>query len=46
MKLLASLLLAAALVAPALTAFAADEKTAPAAVKPDLAQGEAKFTAV
>jgi cbb3-type cytochrome c oxidase subunit III len=62
MKFLASLLIAAALAAPCLSASAADEKPgsapaetaaahagpAPAAavVKPDLAQGEAKFTAV
>ncbi|GAC1601154.1 MAG: c-type cytochrome [Ramlibacter sp.] len=50
MKFLASLLFAAALAAPCLSVSAADEKPAPAAapavVKPDLAQGEAKFTAV
>ena len=42
MKLLASLLTAAALAAPALSAFAAGETFA----KPDLAKGEASFTAV
>lgn len=42
MKLLASLLTAAALAAPALPAFAAGETPA----KPDLAKGEASFTAV
>ncbi len=42
MKLLASLLTAAALVAPALSAFAADQ--APA--KPDLTKGEASYAAV
>jgi cytochrome c553 len=51
MKLLASLLLAASLAAPCLSAFAADEHPAAApaaavAAKPDLPQGEAKFTAV
>lgn len=42
MKLLASLLTAAALAAPAISAFAAGETSA----KPDLAKGEASFTAV
>src|SRR5204863_4783456 len=50
----ASLLLAAFLAVPASSAFAAEETpahapapaVAPAPVKPDLAQGEAKFTAV
>ncbi len=42
MKLLASLLMAAALAAPAFPAFSAG----PAAAKPDLAKGEAKYTAV
>ncbi|MEO7392835.1 MAG: c-type cytochrome [Ramlibacter sp.] len=54
MKLPASLLLAAFLAVPALSAFAAGEQpahagaptTATAPAKPDLAQGEAKFTAV
>jgi cytochrome c553 len=54
MKLLACLLMAAFAVAPASTVFAAEEKpaapaapaAAPAAAKPDLAQGQAKFTAV
>ncbi|MDB5944787.1 MAG: cytochrome c, class [Ramlibacter sp.] len=61
MKLLASLLMAASLAAPCLSAFAADEHpasptaaahaappAAPAAAvaKPDLVQGEAKYTAV
>ncbi len=44
MKLLASLLTAAVLAAPVFTAFAAGE--APKAAKPDLARGEASFTAV
>ncbi|MDD2711670.1 MAG: c-type cytochrome [Simplicispira sp.] len=43
MKLLASLLMAAALVAPALPAFSAD---AAAPAKPDLAKGQASFSAV
>ncbi len=43
MKLLAPLLMAAALAAPAIS-FAAQEAKAPA--KPDLAKGEAKYTAV
>jgi cytochrome c553 len=54
MKLPASLLMAAFLAVPALSAFAAEEPAAhaaapaaaPAPAKPDLAQGEAKFTAV
>ncbi len=52
MKLLACLLMAASLAAPVLSASAAEEKpaaahaAAPAPSKPDLAQGEAKFTAV
>ncbi|WP_295855805.1 cytochrome c [uncultured Xylophilus sp.] len=49
MKLLASLLMAAALAAPAFSATAADAAPAAAAsktAKPDLAKGEAKFTAV
>ena len=55
MKLPASLLLAAFLAVSASTAFAAEEKpaapaakpaAAPAPAKPDLAQGESKFTAV
>lgn len=57
MKFLASLLMAASLASPCLSVFAADEKpaataghAAPAAVavvvKPDLAAGEAKYTAV
>ena len=44
MKLLASLLTAAALAAPVFTAFAAGE--APKAAKPDLVKGEALYTAV
>ncbi len=44
MKLLASLLTAAALAAPVFSAFAAGD--APKAVKPDLVKGEASFTAV
>ncbi len=44
MKLLASLLTAAVLAAPVFTAFAAGD--APKAAKPDLARGEASFTAV
>lgn len=43
MKLLASLLMAAALVAPAFPAFSAD---AAAPAKPDLAKGQASFSAV
>lgn len=43
MKLLASLLMAAALVAPAFSAFSAD---AAAPAKPDLAKGQASFSAV
>jgi cbb3-type cytochrome c oxidase subunit III len=43
MKLIASLLIAAALVAPALTAQAAEPAKA---AKPDLAKGEASYTAV
>ncbi|MBX3586199.1 MAG: cytochrome c4 [Ramlibacter sp.] len=54
MKLLASLLMAATLAAPALSARAADEKPAtpeakaetPKVAKPDLVKGEASFTAV
>lgn len=48
MKLLASLLTAAALAAPVLPAFAAGESpaTKPQAAKPDLAKGEASFGAV
>lgn len=54
MKLLACLLTAAFVAVPASSVFAADEKpaqpataaAAPAAAKPDLAQGQAKFTAV
>ena len=50
MKLLASLLLAASLAAPALSASAAEEKPAAAAAaapaKPDLAKGEASFGTV
>ncbi len=51
MKLLACLLTAAFAAAPAATAFATEEKpaapaAAPAPAKPDLAQGQAKFTAV
>ena len=47
MKLLASLLFDAALAAPTLSTFAAEAKPAPAAaVKPDLAKGEASYTAV
>ena len=49
MKLLASLLTAAALAAPVFSAFAAGEApaaAAPQAAKPDLAKGEASFTAV
>jgi cytochrome c553 len=54
MKLPACLLTAAFLAMPASTVFAAEEKpahpaapaAAPAAAKPDLAQGQAKFTAV
>ena len=44
MKLLASLLTAAALAAPVFSAFAAGD--APKAAKPDLVKGEAPFTAV
>lgn len=44
MKLLATLLTAAALAAPVFSAFAAGE--APKAAKPDLVKGEASFTAV
>ena len=44
MKLLASMLTAAALAAPVFTAFAAGE--APKAAKPDLVKGEALYTAV
>ena len=44
MKLLASLLMAAALAAPVFSAFAAGD--APKAAKPDLVKGEASFTAV
>ena len=44
MKLLASLLTAAALAAPVFSAFAAGD--APKAAKPDLVKGEASFTAV
>lgn len=44
MKLLASLLTAAALAAPVFSAFAAGD--APKAAKPDLVKGEATFTAV
>lgn len=43
MKLIASMLIAAALVAPALTAHAAEPAKA---AKPDLAKGEASYTAV
>ena len=47
MKFLASLLMAASLAVTCLSVSAADEKpAAPAVVKPDLALGEAKFTAV
>ncbi|MEO6853365.1 MAG: c-type cytochrome [Rhodoferax sp.] len=47
MKLLVSLLTAAALASPFLSAFAAEEKpAAPMAAKPDLVKGEASFTAV
>ncbi|MDR6214448.1 c-type cytochrome [Paracidovorax wautersii] len=49
MKLLASLLMAAALAAPALPTLAAGETpaaTAPKAAKPDLVKGEASYTAV
>ena len=47
MKLLASLLMAAALAAPSLSAMAAEEKpAAPAAAKPDLVKGEASYTAI
>ncbi len=49
MKLLASLLMAAALAAPALPTFAAGETpaaVAPKAAKPDLVKGEASYTAV
>lgn len=54
MKLLASLLMAATLAAPAMSARAADEKPAtpeakaetPKVAKPDLVKGEASFTAV
>ncbi|CAN7206575.1 c-type cytochrome [Acidovorax sp. LjRoot117] len=48
MKLLASLLTAAALAAPVFSAFAAGEAPAapPKAAKPDLVKGEASFTAV
>ncbi|WP_313084211.1 c-type cytochrome, partial [Pulveribacter sp.] len=50
MKLLASLLMAAALAAPALPAAAADAAPAPAAskapAKPDLAKGEATYGTV
>ena len=44
MKLLASLLMAAVLAAPALPAFATD--AAPAPAKPDLAKGEASYSTV
>ena len=44
MKLLASLLTAAALAAPVISAFAAGD--APKAAKPDLVKGEASYTAV
>lgn len=48
MKLLASLLTAAALAAPVFSAYAAGETpaAAPKAAKPDLAKGEASYTAV
>ena len=47
MKLLVSLLTAAALASPFMSAFAAEEKpAAPMAAKPDLVKGEASFTAV
>ncbi len=47
MKLLASLLMAAVLAAPALSSFAADEEPAAKAVaKPDLVKGAASFAAV
>mgnify|MGYP000858937000 CR=1 FL=1 len=49
MKLLASLLMAAAIAAPALPTFAAGETpaaAAPKAAKPDLVKGEASYTAV
>ena len=48
MKLLASLLTAAALAAPVFSAFAAGDApaVAPKAAKPDLVKGEASFTAV
>nr|WP_315208666.1 c-type cytochrome [uncultured Albidiferax sp.] len=47
MKLLVSLLTAAALASPFVSAFAAEEKpAAPMAAKPDLVKGEASFTAV
>ena len=48
MKLLASLLTAAALAAPVFSAFAAGDApaAAPKAAKPDLVKGEASFTAV
>ncbi len=47
MKLLASLLMAAALAASSLTALAAEEKpAAPAAAKPDLVKGEASYAAI
>ena len=48
MKLLASLLTAAALAAPVFSAYAAGETpaAAPKAAKPDLVKGEASFTAV
>ena len=45
MKLLASLLTAAALAVPAFSAFSASQEPA-AAAKPDLAKGEASYTAV
>ncbi|WP_295955747.1 c-type cytochrome [Rhodoferax sp.] len=47
MKLLVSLLTAAALASPFVSTFAAEEKpAAPMAAKPDLVKGEASFTAV
>ncbi len=47
MKLLVSLLTAAALASPFVSALAAEEKApAPVAAKPDLVKGEASFTAV
>lgn len=46
MKLLATYVLAALLVVPAVSSFAAEGSTPAAVTKPDLVAGEAKFTAV